>query len=617
MFRKSKTKWFYINFTLLGLIGYLDYLTGQEIWLLPLYFIPIGLAAWFLNLWAGVAISILSTIIWLTAEYSYGTVYRQKILVLNAGIWLVLFLGIAYLFTKLKETRIKLLQVLSERTEQLTEEISDHKKTQVELQFAEQKYRNLVETALTGIFQTELDGTFIYANPALAKIFEFNSAQELIGTSVRDRYKNPNDRIRLLAELQKNRSVTDFEHEVLTKTGKTKTLLVSATLIDHIISGMVLDITERKQAEEKIKRHIKQLTALRNIDLAITASLDLRLTLEVVLDQVTSQLGVDASSILLLNPYSQTLNFIVARGFNQPQVLQRTKLRIGEGYAGRAAFERKIINIENLQETPGEFAQATKFQDEKFISYYAVPLIAKGKVNGVLELFHREPLNPEQDWLNFLEMLASQAAIAIDNAKLFDDLQKSNIELVVAYDATIEGWSKAMDLRDKETEGHTLRVTEITERLARKIGVPDSEIVHIRRGALLHDIGKLGVPDAILHKPDKLNDEEWAIMKKHPVYAYEWLYPIVYLRPALDIPYCHHEKWNGTGYPRGLKGESIPLAARIFAIIDVWDALRSDRPYRPALPEEIVIAYLNEQAGIHFDPNIVPKFIELLREQVE
>ena len=154
--------------------------------------------------------------------------------------------------------------------------------------------------------------------------------------------------------------------------------------------------------------------------------------------------------------------------------------------------------------------------------------------------------------------------------------------LSLAYDATISGWSRAMDLRDKETEGHTQRVTSLTLELARKMGISETDILHLRHGALLHDIGKMGVPDHILLKPDKLTVEEWDIMRQHPVFAYEMLYQIEYLKPSLDIPYSHHEKWDGTGYPQGIKGEEIPLSARIFAIVDVWDALTSDRPYRKA-----------------------------------
>ncbi|HSK86890.1 MAG TPA: HD-GYP domain-containing protein, partial [Anaerolineales bacterium] len=174
-----------------------------------------------------------------------------------------------------------------------------------------------------------------------------------------------------------------------------------------------------------------------------------------------------------------------------------------------------------------------------------------------------------------------------------------------------EGWAKALELRDKETEGHTQRVTRLTERLARSMGISDEMLVHIKRGALLHDIGKMGIPDSILLKNGPLSSEERLIMEKHPLYAYEMLSPIEFLLPALDIPYCHHEKWDGSGYPRGLRGEEIPLAARIFPVTDVWDALTSNRPYRGALPHAEVRQKIEDDAGRHFDPRVVEAFMEL------
>ena len=199
--------------------------------------------------------------------------------------------------------------------------------------------------------------------------------------------------------------------------------------------------------------------------------------------------------------------------------------------------------------------------------------------------------------------------------KLLDErrnLEEAHKQLLLAYDETIEGWSLAMDLRDKETEGHTRRVTQLTLKLAESFGIHDEELVQIRRGALLHDMGKLGIPDAVLHKPDKLTDAEWEVMRKHPQFAYDMLYPIEYLRPALDIPFCHHEKWDGSGYPRGLKGDEIPMSARLFAVVDVWDALTSDRPYRRAWSEEETLKYLREQSGRHFDPQVVDLFFKVI-----
>ncbi len=184
-------------------------------------------------------------------------------------------------------------------------------------------------------------------------------------------------------------------------------------------------------------------------------------------------------------------------------------------------------------------------------------------------------------------------------------------ELAVAYDTTLEGWSRALDLRDRETEGHSERVADLSIRLGRALGLDEAELAQVRRGALLHDIGKMAIPDSVLLKPDLLTPEEWEIMRRHPIYASELLEPIAFLRPALSIPYCHHEKWDGTGYPRGLKAGDIPLAARIFAVVDVWDALCSDRPYRSAWPRDTVRLHIQSLAGTHFDPVVVGQFLKL------
>jgi len=372
------------------------------------------------------------------------------------------------------------------------------------------------------------------------------------------------------------------------------------------------DITERKQAEEQTQLQIQRLKALRAIDIAISSSLNLSLTLDILLDQVTTQLNTDAAAILLFHPITKTLEYVVSRGFRSTAIRQ-SKVKLAQGYAGQAILERRIVHIPNLMETDTEFAQALLIKGEGFSDYYYVPLVVKGEVKGVLEIFHRSVLPGDPEWLDFLETLAGQAAIAIENATLFENLQHSNNELFQAYDATIEGWSHALDLRDKETEGHSLRVTEMTLELARKFGFTDDQLRHLRWGALLHDIGKMGVPDNILLKPDKLTDEEWDSMKKHPSFAFEMLAPITYLKSSLDIPYCHHEKWDGTGYPRGLKGEVIPLAARLFAVVDVWDALRSNRPYRKAWTIEKTTEHIKSLSGTHFDPQVVEYFLEMIK----
>jgi PAS domain S-box-containing protein/putative nucleotidyltransferase with HDIG domain len=385
-----------------------------------------------------------------------------------------------------------------------------------------------------------------------------------------------------------------------------------ARFLDELSNRVGMAITNALLLNET-ERRLRYVQALRDIDVAITSSLELSITLNIVLEQVTTQLETDTAAILLLNPHLQTLNFAAGRGF-RTNAIQRTRLRLGESYAGRAALERKTICIPDLKGDPLEPNLSANIPGENFAAYFGTPLLAKGQIKGVLEIFHRTPLQPDDEWLSFFEMLARQAAIAIDNASLFAELQRSNTDLIMAYDATIEGWSRALDLRDRETEGHTQRVTLLTEQLAMRLGVSDAQLVHIRRGALLHDIGKMGVPDSILHKNTDLSEEEWQIMRQHPKYAFELLLPVNYLQPALDIPYNHHERWDGQGYPRQLKGEQIPLAARIFAVVDVWDALTSDRPYHPAWAEDDAMEYLRAHSGTRFDPRVVAEFTKMMSE---
>ena len=365
---------------------------------------------------------------------------------------------------------------------------------------------------------------------------------------------------------------------------------------------------QRMSLHEQTAKQLERLGALRAIDMAISGSIDLRLSLNIVLEQVVSQLGVDAASVLLMRPGSGRLEFAAGRGFRTPMI-ESTSLRLDQDRAGQAALEKKVIHIEDLTTTGTQFTRRELLASEGFVTYFGIPLIAKGEVKGVMEIFHRSLLPVDMEWLNFLDSLGWQTAIAVDNAMLFEGMQRSNFDLEIAYEATIEGWSKALDLRDKETEGHTQRVTETSLKLAPAMGIREEQLIHMRRGALLHDIGKVGVPDNILLKPGPLTDEEWKIMHMHPQFAHDLLAPISYLQPALDIPYCHHEKWDGTGYPNGLKGDLIPLAARIFAVIDVWDAVTSDRPYRPAWSKSKALDYIRENSGTYFDPQVVEMFL--------
>jgi PAS domain S-box-containing protein len=367
---------------------------------------------------------------------------------------------------------------------------------------------------------------------------------------------------------------------------------------------------------EQTDQRLRRLSALHVVDMAISASIDLRVTLSVLLDQITTQLKVQAADVLLLNPHTQLLSWAAGRGFRSSAASQ-IQLRLGQGLAGLAALDRRVVSVPHLEAHSELVTAAPREETTGFTSYYAAPLISKGQVKGVLEIFSREPLDPDPEWVEYLETMANQAAIAVENATLFEDLQRTNTDLVAAYDATIEGWSRALELHDQEPVGHTLRVAETTVMFARAIGVRDTELIHIRRGALIHDIGKMAVPDYILQKEGVLTEEELAIVRRHPTFAFELLSPINYLRPALDIPYYHHEQWDGGGYPHGLKGDQIPLPARLFAIVDVWDALRNHRPHRKAWPEERVRHFLRSQSGRHFDPQALDVFFRLLEEEDE
>ncbi len=473
---------------------------------------------------------------------------------------------------------------------------------------------SILDHLLEGCQVIDFDFRYIYVNDLVAKQGR-KSKEELFGHTMMEIYPGieTTPMFSMLKRCMEEREAAQFENEFSYPDGATGWFELRMEPVPEGIFILSVDISARKQAELELQKQVRRVEALREIDVAIISTTNLSLALRTILQQVTGSLYVDAADILLFNPHLYMLEFAAGQGF-RTRGIEKSQLRLGQGHAGRAALEKKMVFTPDLSRAEKPFLRASIIEGEDFVSFFAVPLIAQGNLVGVLEIFHRSLLQPDQDWLDFLHALGGQASIAIDSGHLFRDLQRSNTDLMLAYDKTIEGWSKALDLRDKETEGHTLRVTQMTVKLAKIAGIPQNEMIHVQRGALLHDIGKMGVPDSILLKPGKLTDEEWDIMRKHPVYAYDLLYPIEYLKPCLTIPYAHHEKWDGTGYPRGLKGEQIPLAARLFAVIDVWDALANDRPYRQAWAREKVLEHIRALSGTHFDPKAVLLFLRALEE---
>jgi PAS domain S-box-containing protein len=526
---------------------------------------------------------------------------------------------------------------------------------QYDLLQSERKYRDLFENAIDPIFVVDQDLRYIDVNWKAVEMSGYTK-DELLRRTILDMM--PQDQVpRLNTELEKLRqkgAYEKFEGKMITKDSRIIDVEVnsSAVIKDGKIAGshdivreitdrkryqneleervqertaaltemnemMESEIAERRKAELKIGEQLERQRALAAVERAIASSLDLNLTLNVFIEQAMSQLKVDAAAVLLYDPELHELTFAAERGFRSNRI-KKVTVRAGQSLAGRVIALGENIIIPDLEREDGQypmpkgysFKNAFMVKEEGFRAYVGVPLIVKGQVKGIIEIFHRHQFDPDADWREFLEALSHQAAIAIDNASMYEQLQRSHEEIVHAYEMTIEGWSRALDIRDNETHGHSQRVAALTIMTAEILGISGKDLVNVRRGALLHDIGKLGVPDSILLKPGKLTDEEMAVMKRHPTIAYEILSPIPFLRDALDIPYLHHEKWDGSGYPKGMQGENIPVPSRIFAIIDVWDALRSDRPYRPAWSEERIIEYLKAERGRHFDPAIVDIFIE-------
>ncbi len=488
------------------------------------------------------------------------------------------------------------------------------------LRSSEERFRRIAENAqdiIARFTYSPVQG-YEYISPAVKKILGYTPDEFYQDAEIDEKITYPDD-IPVTQSFLKNQGYSG-ETNVMRLIHKNGSVIWvdyrSVPIYDQkgelvALESIIRDISDRKHDEEHIHQQMDRLSAMLTIDNAISGSLDLNLTLNIVLEHVISQLGVDATTILLLNSYTQNLNYLAGRGYLYDDI-QSFSSQIGTNFISRAILERRLIHTSDKD----DFSDPELFNPlvlkEKFVSCYAIPLISKGVIKGVLEVFSRTVQKVDHEWVDFLTMLASQTAIAIDNAELFENLQNTNSELMQAYDRTLEGWVHAMDLRDKETEGHSQRVAEITVRLAARLDIRNTELEHIRRGALLHDVGKMGIPDSILLKQGPLTEEEWKIMRKHPIFALEMLSSIEYLRKSLDIPQYHHEHWDGSGYPNGLASEDIPIAARIFCVVDVWDALTSDRPYRSAWEKTRAKQYLLDRREIQFDSRVVNEFLSML-----
>jgi PAS domain S-box-containing protein len=511
-------------------------------------------------------------------------------------------------------------------------DITERKQTEEAILQSEKRFRALIENSSDAITLMDPNGVAIYDSPAAPGLLGYDT-DELIGRNIFELLHKEDLDILLplfqsLVATPGARSNNTFR--IRHKNGSWRWIeaVVTNLLEEPGVKAIVAnyrDITERKLTEEEIRSRTDELSTLYELSRALAEANDVDTVLDLVSRRTVESLHTTFARIALLEGdelimqsvypirvldhdlFAGSRRPITSMPYCQSFFAQSEPVILHSSTSAMSDEEHAALLLDLAQTLCLIPLRAHDFSSNANI---ILGVLMIGEVRNEA----REPFTPEK--LRLARSIGDQAAIAIENIRLFNELERSNVEIIHAYDATITGWSAALDLRDKETEGHTQRVTEMTLRLAEGMKFSEHELIQVRRGALLHDIGKMGIPDRILLKPDKLTDEEWDVMRLHPTYAFQMLKPITYLRFALDIPYCHHEKWDGTGYPRKLSGEHIPIAARIFAVVDVYDALTSDRPYRTSWSREKTLQYIRDLSGSHFDPQIVDAFLKMMEEEV-
>jgi PAS domain S-box-containing protein len=484
-------------------------------------------------------------------------------------------------------------------------DITERKRAEEALQESEEKYRGLVQGSPDAIV-IYVDGNIVFANPACAELLRASSVGNLLGRAVIELI-HPDYREfvtrRMIAARKEGKMLPLAEEKFIRFDGTAVDVEVKAIPITFekksAVQIIARDITERKQRENELQAITSLSAALRNAPTRAEM-------LPVIVEQLSRLLHCDTISVEIIDPTTNESVIEAAIGawnstvgFRQPP---------GTGVNAIISKTRRPHHNNNIKGRSRKSVSA--YPMKNIHASVGIPLIAQDRVIGFLWMGHSKEI--AENKIHLLAAIADIAANAIHRATLHEQTQKDAADLARAYDTTLEGWGHALELRDHGTEGHTRRVVQMTLDLARTLGIGEGELENIRRGALLHDIGKMGIPDSILLKPGPLDEREWEIMHQHPEYAYKLLESIEYLHPVLDIPYCHHERWDGSGYPRGLKGEEIPLQARIFAVVDVWDALTSDRPYRLSWSKKRALAYIAEQSRKNFDPAIVEAFLKII-----
>lgn len=496
--------------------------------------------------------------------------------------------------------------------------VTELKRAETDLRESEEEYRTLVEQLPAIIYTQAIEepNPIVYVSPQIEALLGYAPAEWLAAPDLCLQLIHPDDYKRVVEENSRtNQTGEPFntEYRLCLRDGRTVWVQDQAVLIrdgagrPRFWQGVILDITERKLAEDALRRRASELESLVHVASTLRKAQTRGAMLPLLIDMAASLFQADSGALFL----REEPGLILAATYGDNHLLIGQEEAIGDDVCWQAALRGQSFFMTDFAASGSEsLGKLGRKILSGMLSCVCVPLKAADDIIGVLLLAFGDSRALSRDEIRLLSGIAEMAGAAIHRVTLHEATQHYAAQLVLAYDTTLDGWARALELRDEATEGHTRRVTELTLRLARALGIADeAQLANIRRGAILHDIGKVGVPDSILLKPGPLTDSEREMMRNHPRYAYTMLSPIEFLRPALDIPRYHHEKWDGSGYPFGLKGEQTPLAARIFAVADVWDAITSDRPYRTGWLEEKARAYLQEEAGRHFDPNVVEVFL--------
>jgi PAS domain S-box-containing protein len=483
----------------------------------------------------------------------------------------------------------------------VTSDITRQKQAQNALKDSQEQLQAVVQTAQDAIVTMNSKQEIAFWNKAAEDMFGY-TASEMLGQSVQTVIPQKLHSVSEEGGSLRSKGTT-MESLGLNKAGQEFPVEISysdwETRAGRFVTAIMRNISERKQNES-------QLRAIASLSVALRSEPTTARILPVIIDQIVSLLKVDVVSIELIEP--ETGDSVIQASYGLVDSLLDTRQPKDTGLNAIISQTLKPYFSSDLAHDSNVY-----FSDRVGINFHSavgMPLMAEDILIGYLWIGQKNDLTSTD--IQVFNVISDIAATAIHRSTLHEQALKLADDLIRAYDSTLQGWAGALELRDQETEGHSRRVVKMTVRLAQSLGMGPADLVHVRQGAILHDIGKMGIPDAILHKPGPLTEDEWQIMRKHPLFAFQLLSPIEHLRQALEIPYCHHEKWDGSGYPRGLVAQEIPLSARVFAVIDIWDALRFDRPYRKAWSEQKVQDYLRSLAGTHLDPKVVEAFLSLL-----